>query len=207
MARLSMTAVRFPDIQQDLAALPMYRRIDVGGVAIGVVHGDPESLGGWGFAVETLREEASQRQAREWFEAANVQIFACSHTCSPVFMTMPDLRARPCLVANNGAAGMPNFAGRPEGLLTRISRHPSASGEALYARQIGDVIVEALPIRFDTIEAHQAFLRNWPPGSAAHDSYWQRITEGPSFHVEQAVSACSDFDCGRVASDNFSDRA
>ena len=175
IARLAATAARFPLIRQKLLALPMHRRIDVAGVAVGVVHGDPESLAGWGFAAETLREPATQQQARTWFDDAGVRIFASSHTCSPILLSLADSAGRECVIANNGAAGMPNFVGRPEGLLTRISCHPSRSATASATTCVGDLIVEALPIRYDLKQAQQAFLREWPPGSAAHISYWQRI--------------------------------
>ena len=92
-----------------------------------------------------------------------------------------------CLVANNGAAGMPNFSARPEGLLTRISTTPAAPGASWYGARVDELYVDALPIVHDTTAWHQAFLAQWPADSAAHRSYWQRISAGPAYRLEQAV--------------------
>jgi len=43
---------------------------------VGVVHGDAESLAGWGFAVETLAGATGQQQARQWFDDAGVVVEA-----------------------------------------------------------------------------------------------------------------------------------
>jgi hypothetical protein len=176
MRTLSKTAARHPAIQTKLRALPMMLRARVGTTDIGIVHGDAESLAGWGFAVERLSDAAHLATVRDWFEAADVRIFASSHTCEPVFRTIIDNAGLSCLIANNGAAGMPNNANQPFGIMTRISTTPAA--EALYEVCVGGTYVAALPIAFDTTRWHRAFLQQWPRGTAAHAAYWERICWG-----------------------------
>ena len=48
----------------ELARLPMWLRADVGGLRIGIVHGDATSLAGWGFAQEHLRDEGHRYVVR-----------------------------------------------------------------------------------------------------------------------------------------------
>src|SRR6202007_497451 len=93
-------------------------------------------------------------------------------------------RADECFVVNNGAAGMPNFANAPFGLLTRISVHalPAAlARERVYGLATADLYVDALAIRYDTAAWHQRFVAMWPPGSAAHRSYCARLQRGPDY--------------------------
>ncbi len=91
-------------------ALPMWQRASVGGLQLGIVHGDAQSLAGWGFAQEHLRDAAHRQTVQGWFDAAKVDAFACTHTCLPVFQRIGGAAA-PRWVLNNGAAGMPNFRG------------------------------------------------------------------------------------------------
>ena len=58
-------------------------------VKLGIVHGDAQSLAGWGFAQEHLRDAAHRAEVRRWFEQAQVDAFACTHTCLPVFRSLP----------------------------------------------------------------------------------------------------------------------
>lgn len=180
MQTLAATATAFPALQARLAALPMWKRIDVAGVPIAIVHGDAQSLAGWGFAAENLALDAAQMQLRTWFEASGVRIFACSHTCEAVFHTLADRQGKDCLIANNGAAGMPNFAGVHAGLLTRIATTPYASGPVANRARIDDLFIEAVPIAYDQPRWHADFLAQWPSGSPAHESYWERISQGPA---------------------------
>jgi hypothetical protein len=89
------------------------------------------------------------------------------------------------VVANNGAAGMPNFAGERFGLLTRISVLPAR--EALYGTRVAGVFVDALPIRYDALAWERRFLASWPQGSPAHQSYFRRIALGTAFARERAL--------------------
>jgi len=54
MERLQGTAAVHPDIQARLDALPRYRCLLFGGLKVLVLHGDPESLAGWGQALRTM---------------------------------------------------------------------------------------------------------------------------------------------------------
>ena len=63
------------------------------------------ALAGWGFAQETLRDAHARQEAARWFAQAQVDVFASSHTCLPVFASLGH-----GLLLNNGAAGMPNFS-------------------------------------------------------------------------------------------------
>lgn len=89
------------------------------------------------------------------------------------------------VLINNGAAGMPNFKGAVYGLATRIA--PRASDEALYRARVGNLFVEAMPIRYDAGAWERHFAAQWPSGSDAHASYYRRIVSGPEYTLEQAV--------------------
>jgi hypothetical protein len=182
--RLRETARAFPEARARLGALPAWIVAKVAGVRIGIVHGDPESLAGWGFSQEALRDPARREAASRWFDAANVRIFASSHSCLPV-MQMFDTGQGRCALANNGAAGMPNFRGTRYGLITRISsRH---APDALYGTTIEQLYVEAIAVHYDHAGFEREFLANWPAGSPVHASYFRRIVEGPSYRPGEAV--------------------
>jgi hypothetical protein len=187
MRRLRATAQGFPSLVQRLARLPMWRRVDVGDARIAIVHGDAESLAGWGFAQEHLREPAQRARVQGWFERAGVDVFASSHTCLPVFDAFEGAAPRRGgLVLNNGAAGMPNFRGGREGLLTRIALHPYAGRERRFGLRRGDLHVDAIAIPYDVERWERAFLAQWPPGSDAHVSYGARIRHGPHYSLADA---------------------
>ena len=189
LQRLRRAARTWPERLPALAALPMWRRVDVGPLRVGIVHGDAESLAGWGFAQEQLRDAAHRARVRAWFEAAQVDAFACSHTCLPIFHAFG---AGGPLVLNNGAAGMPNFAGDPAGLLTRIALRPFTGPERRHGMRRGAVHIDAIAVGYDTRRFEAQFMRQWPPGSDAHASYWQRITHGPAYAPPQALFTTED---------------
>jgi predicted phosphodiesterase len=164
-----------------LAALPMHLVARVGAARVGVVHGDAESLAGWGFSQEVLSDPHGRLAAQRAFDQAQVDVFASSHTCLPVLQRLGEA----CAIVNNGAAGMPNFRGERFGIATRISL--SESGNAIYAMKIAGVFVEAVPLRYDHEAWEEHFLDLWPPGSPAHRSYYERITAGPPYAMEQAL--------------------
>ncbi|MGB7543550.1 MAG: hypothetical protein WBM28_16240 [Burkholderiales bacterium] len=182
LARLRDTARGFPLLRARLGALPMHLVAEVGGVRIGIVHGDADSLAGWRFSQEMLRERPGR--ARELLELAAVDMFASSHTCLPVMQGFVTPRGT-ALIANNGAAGMPNFRDTQFGLVTRIAPRPSP--EALYGARLGAVCVEAVPVRYDHDAWLARFDRAWPSGSPASASYRQRIVSGPAYGIEQAA--------------------
>jgi len=179
--------------REQLAALPMWQRAHVGGVRIGIVHGDAESLAGWGFAQEHLREESHRHTVRGWFERAQVDVFACTHTCLPVFQALRDPRhAVPRWVLNNGAAGMPNFAGEGAGLITRLALRPFSGAARRFGVGVGPALrpqvhAEAIAIEIDAGAWQREFTRQWPVGSDAHASYFDRIARGPAYRPDDAL--------------------
>jgi len=88
---------------------------------------------------------------------------------------------------NNGAAGLPNFAGGRYGLVSRIATAPHPA--ALYRCQRDGLFIEALPLSY----AHDAFLadfdRQWPTGSPAAQSYRSRILGACTDQPRQAILA------------------
>jgi hypothetical protein len=154
----------------------------VGGTRVAIVHGDAWSLSGWGFSQERLGKDAGAAAAA--FDAAGVRVFACSHTCLPVLQVLATARGH-CVIANNGAAGMPNFRGTRFGLVTRIAIQPHA--DALYGEWLGPLFVETLAVRYDHARWLAHFDALWPAGSPAAVSYRRRITEGPGYEPHQAL--------------------
>jgi hypothetical protein len=47
--------------------------------------------------------------------------------------------------------------------------------------------IDAVAVDSATPEWRQQFLSNWPAGSDAHTSYWQRISQGPDYSPQQAL--------------------
>lgn len=173
-----------------LAALPMQARAAVGGWQIALVHGDAESLAGWGFAQEHLRDGVHQDTVRHWFQRARVDAFACSHTCLPVFQRIGGA-AGAGWVLNNGAAGMPNFAGDAAGLVTRVATRPFAHAERRFGTRVasaaGPVFIDAVALAIDGPAWQRQFGSTWPEGSDAHRSYAGRIAQGPAYTVADAL--------------------
>ncbi|MBE0626329.1 MAG: hypothetical protein IH606_16115 [Burkholderiales bacterium] len=183
-ARLKRTAARHPDLLERLGALPMVARYRVGKARVGVVHGDAESLAGWRFDIAALDDPKEQAWRAEIFAKAEVDIFASTHTCLPAMRRFDPGGAK--LVANNGAAGMPNARGSCPGILTRIGTTPSPHA-SLYGQNLGDVHVDALAIHYDDPVWQQCFLGNWPEGSPAWLSYFERISKGPDYSLERSA--------------------
>ncbi len=184
LERLRATALACGADRAELAALPMHLVARVGVARIGIAHGDAASLAGWGFAQDRLDDPAHGRWVEAAFRDARVDIFATTHTCLPVFRHFVHGRGQG-VVANNGAAGMPNFADTGYGLVTRIAL--AASPRALFGLDFAGVSIEALPLRFDQERWLQRFAASWPQGSPAHASYFRRMTSGPRFHAAQAM--------------------
>ncbi len=184
LARLRATARAFPAHRAALAALPMHLVARVGRARVGLVHGDCASLAGWGFAQAALDDPGHRRWLASAFADARVDLFAGSHTCLPAIRAF-DFGGGPVAVANNGAAGMPNFAGERGGLVTRVSERPAP--DALYGTRVAGAFVEAIAVRYDAAAWERRFLAQWPEGSAAHASYFRRIAEGPRFARERAL--------------------
>ena len=172
-ARLKATAWRHPAVVEQLAALPMFARYQIGDCRIGIVHGDADSLAGWRFDRAALDDPENRPWLSDTFRRAAVDVFASTHTCLPALRQFAGPRAAG-VVINNGAAGMPNFNGRRSGVVTRIgtvaSPHP-----ILYGTVVGATHVDALEVPYDAEAWERAFLTNWPAGSDAYQSYFRRI--------------------------------
>jgi hypothetical protein len=185
LARLRGVAAGVPGAREALARLPMHAVAQVGGLRVGIVHGDAWSLAGWRFAHDRLHEAAQEEHLQAAFELGAVDGYACSHTCAPALKATGR-----GFVVNNGAAGMANFAGDTSGLLTRISTRPlptaldDARAFGLYER---GVWVDALRIRFDAARWLECFDAAWPAGSPAAVSYRGRMVAGPAYTVDQAL--------------------
>ena len=182
--RLRETARDLPAARERLGRLPMHLVARIGDARVGIVHGDAASLAGWGFDQERLADPAHRRWVESMFAEAKVDVFASTHTCLPAIA-----RFDGGVVANNGAAGMPNFDGVRAGLLTRIGKRPAAHASPVRAGEIAGVQVELLAIEYDHDRWVHRFLTAWPEGSAAHASYFHRISQGPRFTLGQAVPA------------------
>lgn len=190
MQRLRRTAREQPVLLQQLTALPMWLTLQVGAMRVAVVHGDAESLAGWGFAQELLRQSRHQARLLAWFDAAKVDAFACSHTCLPMFHRLLATGTRADRwVLNNGSAGMPNFAGDSAGLLTRIAVRPFIGPERRYGVRCQGLHLDAIAVAIDRPGWTGQFLQAWPEGTAAHQSYWQRIVSGPAYDLVDALPA------------------
>ena len=184
LERLRATARRVPELRRRLGALPMNLTALVGEARIGIVHGDPASLAGWGFAHDRLDDPSHRRWIESMFREAKVDAFASTHTCLPAFR-----RFDGGVVANNGAAGMPNFTGSRSGLVTRIGARPHP--RRLYGLDVAGVAIDALRVDYDHDRWMRRFLASWPEGSAAHQSYHRRMVQGTRFRLEQALPAAS----------------
>ena len=188
LERLRRTAQESPASPARLGRLPMNRVAEVGGLRIGLVHGDPESLAGWRFS----REALDRTDAAVWLnavrQASGIDVFASSHTCLPALrqFALPD---GALTVINNGAAGMPNFAGTLYGVATRISTRPASmcKSPTLYGVRHGALHIDAVALHYDRPAWQAQFLRDWPEGSVAHASYWKRIAGGPDYDLVSAA--------------------
>jgi len=179
-ATLKRTASRHPDLLARLSSLPMVARYRVGGVRVGIVHGDAELLAGWRFDAAALDDPSEQAWRAAAFASAEVDVFASTHTCLPATRCYDFDGER--LIANNGAAGMPNVLGTHFGILTRIAAAASPRA-SLYGHTLQGVHVDAVAIHYDDPAWRERFLNNWPAGSPAWLSYFDRIANGPNYHL------------------------
>ncbi len=186
MRRLRITARSTPALADRLAGLPMQLVAAVGDARVGIVHGDAESLAGWRFAHDSLHDPANAAWLQDVCQQNSLVGFASSHTCLPTFRRF-GAGAERRFVINNGAAGMPNFGGTQYGLVTRLSIYPAPDGLAQYGEVIGGIHIDAIPVHFDNDAFRRLFLANWPAGSAAHQSYYQRIMAGPAYAPPHAL--------------------
>lgn len=179
---LNRTVQGLPGMAANLAARPSTALVSVAGRRVAISHGDEQSLAGWSCSRESLSAPERQQQLDAWFSANSVQVLATSHTCSAVAVNLEH-----GALINNGAAGLPNFAGGRYGLLSRIATTPHPA--ALYRCQRDGLFIEALPLSYD----HNAFLadfdRQWPAQSPAALSYRARVLGQLSNRPEHALLA------------------
>ncbi len=173
LARLKAAAGAHAHIATRLRSLPLSLVVAVGGLRVGIVHGDPTAVAGWSFAQERLDDPAALAWLDAIKAASGADVFASTHTCGAVMrdLALPSGRL---IVANNGAAGMGNFAGDWRGLITRVSTQPSPH-TALYGLMHSGVCIDALPVTFDLTAFLRSFDAIWPEGSPAAVSYRKRI--------------------------------
>jgi hypothetical protein len=185
IAGLAETIADQAATRQALAALPMHLVAQVGTARVAVVHGDADSLAGWRFARAALDDPRQQPWRARVQAESRIDVFASTHTGAPA-LRLFGAGDGAWAVANNGAAGLPNAAGRRHGIITRISVKPYRV-PSLYGARVGGVFIDALALDYD----HAAFLSDfdalWPPDSPAALSYRGRIVEGPSETLAQAA--------------------
>jgi hypothetical protein len=174
-----------PTARARLRALPMHLVAQVGDLRIGIVHGDATSLAGWRFTHDAIAAARNQSWLGEVRRTSNIDVFACTHTCLAALRDFM-LSAGRLTVINNGAAGMPNFAGTRFGVVTRIATSPSPH-PPLYGLQRDGVHIDAIALRYEQDAFLKRFLARWPQGSPAHASYYNRIVEGPDYTIAQAA--------------------
>jgi hypothetical protein len=179
--RLRATAAAFPELCAELREQPRYRSFDLNGRRIVVLHGDPESLAGWGLALENLCRPGHQDQLQAWLDTSGADLIAATHTCSPALW-----RRDGRLIVNNGSAGMGNFAQDPRGLISRISTGSGHPG-AILNQTAGGLRVELVPVSFDASRWQALFGRWWPAASAAALSYGERIESGTRLRLEDCL--------------------
>ena len=168
-----------------LRGLPMHLVAHVGALRVGIVHGDAVALAGWRFAHDALDEARHRRWLDDIARAAQVDVFASTHTCLAALRDFT-LSGGRLTIVNNGAAGMPNFAGSRFGVITRIATSPSPH-QPLYGLARDGVHIDAIAVEYDHDAFLDRFLKRWPEGSPAHASYYRRIVDGPHYTIAQAA--------------------
>jgi predicted phosphodiesterase len=168
-----------------LRRLPMHLVVQVGVLRIAIVHGDATSLAGWYFAHDAFGDEGNRRWLEAVYAESHVDVFACTHTCLAVLRDVAFVNGR-LTVINNGAAGMPNFAGSRSGVVTRIATSPSPH-QPLYGLRRDGVHIDALAVDYDHDAFLEQFLARWPANSPAHESYYKRIMDGLNYLMTQAA--------------------
>ncbi|MDS1308873.1 hypothetical protein [Marinobacter xiaoshiensis] len=185
MSRLQKLAGSHPDIQQRLAALPRYQCLMFGGLKVLVLHGDPESLAGWGLAHESFAA-GNERSLEGWFRESGADVMVSTHTCLPVLWS-GRVCGRPCAVANNGSSGMGNLSGDTRGLIMRISRTVSAVEPVAGLPSVAGLHVDLIPVDYNVSAWVEQFDQLWPSGSPAAISYRRRLIEGASLNPGEIV--------------------
>jgi hypothetical protein len=162
----------------------MHLVAEVEGVRVGIVHGDAEALAGWRFAHNALVSPGSLPWLEDAHQQTQIDVFASTHTCLAV-MRDYFLPSGQLTVINNGAAGVPNFSATQFGLVSRISARPSPN-QPLYGALHSGIHIDAIALEYNTDAFLKVFLSRWPNGTSAHQSYFERIANGPAYDIDQA---------------------
>lgn len=169
-----------PELKQLLRGRPSTTTVAVTGRKVGITHGDEHMVGGWNCSREELSEPERQQKLDAFLAKNDLDVLATTHTCSAAAIALDH-----GLVINNGAAGLPNFAGQHFGLVIRVAETPHP--DALFGAQRNGLFVEAVPVRYDHDSYVKWFDELWPEGSPAEISYRGRIVSGPADYVEEAL--------------------
>jgi hypothetical protein len=188
LSELRGVAARAPAARARVSGLPRHLVAEVGGLRVGIVHGDATSLAGWGFTRENL-VAAPPAMLADLRARSHIDVFASTHTCLALLHDAALANGR-LTVINNGAAAMPNFKGTRHGLMSRIATTPSPHG-AVYGLKRDGVHIDALAVDYDHGRFLDRFLARWPAGTPAHLSYARRILEGPAYTVAQALASAA----------------
>jgi len=177
---LSIAIQEHPECKEPLLGRPPAGTVSVGGVKVGITHGDEKLIGGWDCSRDSLQDPVRQDELSCWMRRMGIRVFATTHTCAAVALELED-----GLMINNGAAGLPNFEGQRFGILTRIATTPAA--ESLFGARVDGLYVDAVPVRYD----HDAYITwfdaLWPHRSPAEVSYRARIVDGPADRISEAL--------------------
>ncbi|WP_165055290.1 MULTISPECIES: arsenosugar biosynthesis radical SAM (seleno)protein ArsS [unclassified Adlercreutzia] len=177
---LSIAVDAHPELKEPLEGRPAVMAVDVAGFKVGITHGDEKLIGGWGCSRESLQDIMRQDEIDRFMADNGIDVLATTHTCAPAAVAL----ARGCVI-NNGAAGLPNFAGQRYGLAIRIAETPH--DDALFGCELDGLFVQAVPVRYD----HDAFLawfdNLWDELSPAAVSYRDRIVDGPDDRLADAL--------------------
>ncbi len=181
MERLQSVANCHNDVQSQLADLARFRCMIFGGLKVLILHGDPESLAGWGLAYETFAQ-GNNDQLTSWFRLTGADMMICTHTCLPL-LWQGVVDGRPRQVLNNGSAGMANLKSDSRGLIARLSttkplEDPVGSLELQHAQ------LALLPVSCDQRAWLAQFDTLWPSGSDAERSYRERMVAGTDLNPD-----------------------
>lgn len=180
-ARLSdLVHLECPQIAEIFKSRVKCELVSVGDANVAITHGDEKFLAGWGCSRESLAQPARREELNAWLAARKFDVLACTHTCAPAAAVLDN-----GIVINNGAAGMPNFAGEPYGLISRIALTPCK--DAIYRAKRGQIFTEALPVRYDAAKFLKWFDGIWDAQSPAAISYRDRIAAGGDGETKDAI--------------------
>ncbi len=169
-----------PDLKALMSDRPSTTTVDVAGRKVGISHGDEHMVGGWNCSREELSNPARQKELDAFMEENGLDVFTTTHTCAAAAIVL-DHGA----FINNGAAGLPNFAGQDFGLAVRIAEEPHP--DALFGAKRGGLFIEAVPVRYDQNAYVEWFDKLWPQGTPAEISYRGRLVNGPADEVAAAL--------------------